>query len=276
MKIADSHTDVLIELNKKEIKKYFKKLKKIKNKLINCAIFTTIPKINLKKIKKLSKTIKNKRQFILSIEDIGFINSKTELNALLKLKPFSVTLTWNYPNQFGAGALGKGGLTDLGRQTIKEIEQAGVLVDTAHMNKQMFYEFSKITRYPIYNSHSNIYNLHKNKRNLTNKQLNMIRDSGGFLGLTIYQKFIANHQISHDDIVSQIDYLLKNFGSDFFGFGTDLYGFDKQFLPKDISCYFDFKIIYNNLLEIGYDELIINKIFFDNYQNFLKNIKKNR
>lgn len=275
MKIADSHTDVLTNLKGNNLKNYFKNLTKIKTKLINCAIFTTKPKLNLIKIKKLIKKIKDKN-FIFSIEDIGFIKNKKQLLNLLKLKPFSVSLTWNYSNQFGGGANSKQGLTKLGKEAIKIIERAFVLIDTAHMNKKTFYQFVKLTKNPIYNSHSNIYSLHKHTRNLTNKQIEIIKKTNGFLGLTIYQKFISKHKITAVEIAKQIDFLIKNYGDDFFGFGTDIFGFDDEFLPTDISNYLELSKVEEQLQKLGHSSKTIENIFYNNYKNFVDRLSKHK
>ena len=111
-------------------------------------------------------------------------------NSLIKLKPFAVTLTWNNKNQFGGGAHSTCGLTKFGKLAIKMLEQNGILVDCAHLNRKSFWQFTRLTTKPIFVSHSNLNCICSHKRNLTNKQIEFIAKSGGYVGLTLYQKFI--------------------------------------------------------------------------------------
>lgn len=278
MKICDAHTDFLTEIkDRKERERYVKSIRKIKG-AISCAVFTTNSTICLKDVEnyKLELDYYNKKyhtEFLLSIEDLGFIKDVTELKNLIKLKPFSVSLTWNFKNQFAGGANSNSGLTKFGKLAIKMLEKNNILIDTAHLNRKSFYEFIKITTQPIYNSHSNIYSLHNHKRNLTNQQIKKIVEANGFLGVSIYKDFISNNEISSCDIASQFDYLIKKFGYKNFGFGTDFYGINT--MPKDVKTYQDFKFVKKHLREFGYSNDIINHVFYKNFYVF-KNNKINK
>jgi len=277
--LSDSHTDFLTILNKRESKKYISIISNITN-TISCAIFTTEYSFKINDIVLYNKLLKQLSKeyninLLLSIEDLGFIKDSNELVKLLELKPFSISLTWNNPNQYAGGANSNIGLTPLGIKTINLIESKNVLIDTAHLSKQSFNDFVKITKFPIYNSHSNIYDLFNHQRNLDYKQIKKIVETNGYLGITIYNKFISNSKISSWDIAYQFDYLIKNFGYNNFGFGTDLYGFNNSYLPTDIKQFQDLLIIKNKLLTMGHKLKNIEKIMHLNFQNFVKNIIKN-
>ncbi len=279
MKVCDAHTDFLTEMKgRAEREEYVKSIKKIAG-VISCAVFTTHFTISVKDVENFKLELdyynkKYKTKLMLSIEDLGFVETIEELYELIKLKPISVTLTWNEENQFAGGAYTNKGLTELGIITIKLLEENDIFIDTAHLSRKAFYEFSKITTKPIYNSHSNINSIYKHKRNLTDKQIKKIVGSGGFLGLTSYEKFISKDKIDMRDVAFQFDYLIKKFGYKNFGFGTDLYGIDKEFLPVDFNSYFDIKKLIKEFKNLSYSKKIIKGIIFKNYKNFLKNIKK--
>ena len=204
MRICDAHTDFLTEIKDKiERENYIKSISKIAG-VISCAVFTSNSTICLNDVENFKLEIEdyNKKyhtKLLLSIEDLGFIKSKQELYDLIKLKPISVTLTWNGYNQFSGGAHTNKGLTKLGFKTIRILEENNILIDTAHLSRKAFYQFAKITTKPIYNSHSNINLLFRHKRNLTDKQLELIVKTDGFLGLTFYEKFLANNKIQLKD-----------------------------------------------------------------------------
>lgn len=278
MKICDAHTDFLTAIKSRiERETYVKQISKIID-TISCAVFTTNSTISVKDVENFKNELiyynkKYKTNLLLSIEDLGFVKSIEDLKELIKLKPVSVTLTWNEDNQFAGGAYSNKGLTKLGENVVELLEENNILIDTAHLSKRAFNDFCKITTKPIYNSHSNVFSLHKHKRNLTDKQIQKIVDSNGFLGITIYEKFISNQKVTCKDIANQFDYLIKKFGYKNFGLGTDLYGIEKQFLPTDLKSCFDIKNLIDELKKLNYSKTIINAIINKNYKNFLKNNK---
>lgn len=265
MFISDSHNDFLTTLQGLELENYNNSHE---DSIISSAIFTTNKNYSLNTIKSLSKIIRKKKNLILSIEDLGFIKSIDELNKLIKLKPFSTTLTWNDINQYAGGANSNLGLTDLGIETIKKLEKSNIIIDTAHLSRKSFYDFIDITAKPIYNSHSNIDSLFSHNRNLTDDQISHIVNSNGYMGITLYQKFISNTPICSFDIALQFDYLIRNFSSYHFGFGTDFYGIDNDFLPIDISCYDDLNKVANHLLSFGHNYDIVERIMYKNFLEF--------
>jgi membrane dipeptidase len=279
MRVCDAHTDFLTTIkDKTERENHVKSIKKIAG-IISCAVFTTNSTICLKDVENFKHELEtyNKKyntKFLLSIEDLGFIKSVKELNQLINLEPFSVTLTWNFKNQFGGGANTNRGLTRFGIKVIKILEEKNILIDTAHLSRKAFFQFAKITTKPIYNSHSNIDLLHEHKRNLTDKQIKKIVDSNGFLGLTVFQKFISNNNITTKDIALQFQYIIKKFGSKYCGLGTDFYGVNENLLPINFQSYFDLEKLKSDLIDLGCSKQVINNLIYRNYENFTQKIFK--
>lgn len=274
MKISDSHTDFLTAIESiKQREQHVKQIKSFGAKTISCAVFTTEKQLDVKDIINYSDELERYKQkyninLLLSIEDMGFSKDEKQLNQLIALKPFSVGLTWNYANQFGGGAYSKNGLSNLGKQYVKILEENNIWIDSAHMSRKSFYDFCKITRYPIYNSHSNIYTLKHHRRNLTDKQIDYIVKSNGYLGITLYDKFISNKNISSKDLANQFDYLIKRWGFKNFGLGTDFYGINKNNLPIDIQNYKQLNNLIIELSKLGYGKYIIDQIMFKNFETF--------
>ena len=174
IKITDSHTDLLTALNKNEQVSFFHNLPKYVE-VLNLAVFTTDNNFGIKELTKYKKQVENlqkhtKTRLLFSIEDIGSIKP-SDIDELIKLKPFCVSLTWNYKNRYAGGALSTGGLTKCGKEIIKKLEENNILIDTAHLNRKSFWQFVKITTKPILNTHCNINSIHKHPRNLTDKQI---------------------------------------------------------------------------------------------------------
>lgn len=278
MKISDSHTDFLTMIDSLENKdQYIKQIKQDGAQNISCAVFTTNNGLIVEDVKNYAfelKSLRNKYniKLLLSIEDLGFVKDEDDLNKIIKLNPISVSLTWNHINQFGGGANSKLGLTTWGKKCVKLLEQNNILIDTAHMSKRMFWDFCKITTKPIYNSHSNIYSLKRHKRNLTDKQIDKIVKSNGYLGLTIYDEFISKSLITSKDIAFQFDYLIQRFGYKNFGLGTDLYGIDVEHLPIDVKDYGDINQVVIELKKLGYNKEVVDCLIYKNFENFLNRI----
>ena len=108
-------------------------------------------------------------------------------------------LTWNEENRFAAGAAQDPakGLTGLGRQALRRMEDLGMLADLSHLNDGGFRDVIRLARGPVLASHSNCRALCPHPRNLTDEQLRAIRDSGGVVGLNVHHKFV------HEDPAKQ-------------------------------------------------------------------------
>jgi len=273
LKITDCHTDLLTEKTHEEQIEFIKNLP-TNVKVLNLAVFTTDDKLNIEDLKKYKQQTENlqnhtKTRLLFSVEDIGSIQPN-EIDELIKLKPFCVGLTWNHKNQYAGGALSTNGITKCGKDTIKKLEENNILIDTAHLNRKSFFKFVRITNKPILCTHANINSLHSHPRNLTDKQIQKIVDSNGFIGLTIYQKFMSSSKISAKDIAKQFDYLIKKYGHKNFGFGIDFFGVAEDCLPENIKSYPDLHFVATELKNLGYSTKIINHIFYKNFIEFLK------
>lgn len=101
-------------------------------------------------------------------------------------------LTWNEENLLATGAKGdpQNGLTDLGRQAIRRMQQQGMIVDVSHLNDGGFADIIKLTQAPVIASHSNCRKLCDVRRNLTDDQLRTIRDTGGVVGVNVHHAFV--------------------------------------------------------------------------------------
>ena len=101
-------------------------------------------------------------------------------------------MTWNEENLLaaGAGASPSQGLTDLGRQAVRRMEERGMLVDVSHLSDGSFADVMQIANGPVIASHSNCRALCDVRRNLTDDQLRAIRDTGGVVGVNACPRFV--------------------------------------------------------------------------------------
>ena len=274
-KFCDSHTDFITKIKKYEEKEeYVRSIKNCGATKIVSAVFTTEEKVGIEKLENYKKEIDNLNKrfgniLCFSIEDLGSIPFE-KMDKVINLKPLSTTLTWNYNNQYGGGAKTNFGLTEIGKKACGFLEESNILIDTAHLSRKSFYDFCEITNKPIFNSHCNIFSIFQNSRNLKDEQIKQIVDSNGFIGLTFYQKFISKKKISSKNIAKQFAYLVDKFGDDSFGIGSDLFGFDKKYLPTDLKVYKDLNNLETEMKKLGFEDDTIDKLFYQNFEKILK------
>lgn len=80
---------------------------------------------------------------------------------------------------FGDSPDEHGGLSPLGREAVQRLNDLGVVIDVSQMSTTALEQTAELSRAPIIASHSGIRGLVDLQRNLTDKELRLIRDSGG-------------------------------------------------------------------------------------------------
>jgi len=267
--IYDLHNDFWTEkkfLHGKQ--NYFNKAKRIAN---NIAVVVWTTELDAKKamqsiLKANDFAICNDGAF-LAIEDLHFL-SKQNLTEIINMHPKYCGLTWNYNNNLAGGALDYGNITEFGKYAIKAFEEAGIFVDTSHLNEKSFMTFANITNKPILCSHTASYEICQHARNLKDYQIKIITETNGLVGVCLVSNFLTGkRQSSILDYVNHIDYLVCKFGIDYFAIGTDFNG--TKHLPNGINNYKDLQKQLSQKLEaIGYTPKDINRLFFENANKF--------
>ena len=219
--------------------------------------------------KKLLNQTVIKPKTYLHVEDCGFIASCKDAEKLAEVKPFSCGLTWNFLNSIAGGALASGGLTRFGKQVLKTFENAGIVIDLAHLNKESFCDVLTNSSGPIFCSHTAFCDVCQHKRNLDKEQIKALIERGGVIGLTFVGDFLSeNGAAGFEDIFKHIHYFLENFDENHLCFGTDFYG--TKNLPAGINDYKDFDRLYEYLVSNGIAKQTLNKIFYQNFNRFIK------
>jgi membrane dipeptidase len=83
-----------------------------------------------------------------------------------------------------------GGLSDLGRAAVAEMNRLGMVVDIAHVSKKTMLQAAGASRTPVVSTHSCIRALCDNARNLDDEQLDALRDVGGVVQITAVSHFL--------------------------------------------------------------------------------------
>ena len=179
-----------------------------------------------------------------------------------------LTLTWNGTCEFGDGAMvtHPKGLTKFGRKAIPKLEQQRIVVDISHASEPLFYDAAEIASKPLVASHSNARAVCNHPRNLTNEQVQIIKQSGGLIGLNFHPPFLKEDGIATvDDLIAHAEHFLSLGAQDSLAVGSDFDGAD---LPQGIRGIEGIYAVFERFLQLGYSETLLNKIFYTNAQKF--------
>jgi membrane dipeptidase len=173
----------------------------------------------------LQKTVKqNKLAAMIGVEGGHMIEDRLDyIDSLHKRGMAYLTLTWNNSTSWATSArdetlygdtLKHKGLTDLGKQVVKKLNNLGVMIDLSHPGEQTFNDVMAITTKPVIASHSCVYALNPHRRNLKDYQLKAIAKNGGVVFLNFYSGFIdstydAKHEAYLAKHKTELDSLTK-------------------------------------------------------------------
>lgn len=132
-------------------------------------------------------------------------------------------LTYNRRNLLGDGCAepADGGLSDLGRQAIGEMNRVGIIVDVAHSGWRTSLEAAKASGKPVVASHTACVGVHRHIRGKPDETIRAIADTGGYVGICCIPSFLGGKgDISA--LLDHIDYAAKRFGADHVAIGTDV------------------------------------------------------
>lgn len=186
---------------------------------------------------------------------------------------------WSRTNIFGEGVPFRfpstpdigGGLTSLGVDLVHRCNELGILVDLSHLNWKGFLDVAKHSNAPLVATHSNAHTLCTHARNLSDEQLTIIKASAGMVGLNFATAFLRPDgkmlpDVSLDQMMRHLDYLLNFLGEDGVGLGSD---YDGAEMPEIIADCSGLPKLVRAMHDHGYGDELINKICFSNWVNML-------
>lgn len=183
-----------------------------------------------------------------------------------------VTLTWNGRNSIGSGKCSHEGLSEFGRQVVRALEDARIVVDVSHLNDEGFADLLEVARRPFAASHSNARSVCNVPRNLTDDEFRAIRDRGGVAGLNYYRGFIverecpAGGEATFDELCAHVEHFLDLGGEDTLALGSDYDG-------SDVPTWLDRceKVEgFHTRMVARFGQAVVDKLFFENAQAFFE------
>ena len=200
---------------------------------------------------------------VLTIEGpAGFDFDPALLEDLYNVGFRITSLGWNESNPLTGSNVTGGGLTDLGREFVKEAQRLGMRIDVSHISDEGFWDIMEITRAPVLATHSNSRKLCNVSRNLTDEMFLAICGTGGVAGINLYTAFVGQDP----DIDSLCDHIFHFMELDPTGkhiaLGGDLDGCES--LPRGFSDVRDYSKVAERLLARGLEEQSVADIFWNN------------
>jgi len=83
-----------------------------------------------------------------------------------------------------------GGLSDLGREVIAEMNRWGIMIDVSHPSKEANLESMRLSRAPVIASHSAARSLGEHSRNMDDEQLLALADNGGVIQTVAFRSYL--------------------------------------------------------------------------------------
>lgn len=83
------------------------------------------------------------------------------------------------------------GLTDFGKQVVREMNRLGMMVDISHVADKTFWDALEVSRAPIFASHSSCRALTNHARNMTDDMIVALAKKGGVVQVNFYCGFIS-------------------------------------------------------------------------------------
>ena len=212
-------------------------------------------------------------------------------------------LTYNNQSLLATGCYEKvdSGVTNFGREVIREMNRVGLVVDMSHSAEKSTLDAIEFSEKPIAITHANPSFWHPAKRNKSSDLLKILSDSGGMLGLSLYPHHLKdNTNCTIDSFCEMVAKTAEIMDVKKIGIGSDLcldhpdtvvewmrngsWSKSKNFgegsknkpgFPKQPDWFLDargFSNIEKGLKKVGFSDTETHGILGNNWYNFYKSI----
>lgn len=236
-------------------------------------------------------------------------NSLGALRAYYDLGARYMTLTHNVTLDWADAALDKpthNGLTNFGREVVREMNRMGMLVDLSHVSPAVMSNALDVSEAPVIFSHSSARALTDHPRNVPDSILARLPRNGGVVMVTFVPGFINNQVMEYErrarewrptnvaegdtaearrqraawraanpapratvkDVADHIEHVRKVAGVDHVGIGSDYDGIDA--VPEGLEDTSKFPALFAELIRRGWTDADLKKLSRENALRALK------
>lgn len=164
------------------------------------------------------------------------------------------------------------GLSDFGKDVVREMNRVGIMVDLSHASEESFYDALNISSMPIIASHSSCRALCDHRRNLTDDQIVALARKGGVIQICLYQDFLTSDGSADVKcIVDHINHVVRLVGVDYVGIGSD---FDGGGGIPGCNAVNELINITKELIRQGYSDNDLAKIWGGNFLRVMNRVQQ--
>ena len=202
---------------------------------------------------------------LLSIEGAHALDGRLEnLDVLYRAGYRMMSPSHFFDNDIGGSSAGvhKTGLTDKGREWVRQMEARHMIVDLAHASAQTIDDVLAMANRPVVVSHTGVKGTCNNNRNLSDDQIRAVAAKGGLIGIGYWDTATCGSDAQA--IVKAMRYVSDRVGVEHVALGSDFDG--AVTAPFDTTGLVE---ITEAMLAAGYSEPEIRMIIGDNVMRFL-------
>jgi membrane dipeptidase len=238
----------------------------------------------------------NKIALLITMEGVEPLGEDLNLlRVFYELGLRSVGLTHARRNAAGSGGIFKpsgsprDGLTNFGRDVVRECERLGIVIDLAHINPKGFEEIADLTSKPLIVSHTNVRKFYDIERNISDEQIKIIGERGGVVGINAILVSPHPETSTLDGYVDHIEHVIGLIGIDGVGIGFDFCEYLFQQLPESVRAELAAKLttphfipdltnhsharnLTRKLIERGFNDEEVEKILRSNWLRIFQQI----
>lgn len=206
------------------------------------------------------------------------------------------------------------GLSDFGREVVREMNRLGMMVDISHVADKTFFDVIETTRAPVIASHSSSRALAPHTRNMTDDMFRVLAKNGGVVMVNFYEGFLdrrkaellmkqraltqeLNEKYPNDPqrvaaeieqwqksnppsripisvLMDHFDHIVKVAGVDHVGVGADFDGIPIEGAPEGMEDVSKMPNLTFELMKRGYKDADIKKILGENLLRVMGEVER--
>ena len=159
----------------------------------------------------------NKIAALMGVEGGHMIgNDLSVLRTFAALGVRYMTLTHMENNEWADSSTAKpehNGLTDFGKDVVREMNRLGVIVDISHVSDKTFHDVLATTKAPVFASHSSCRSLCNAARNMSDEMIGDLAKNGGVIQINYHVGFLSqefrDYEAAHPDAEKEINEEVK-------------------------------------------------------------------
>lgn len=181
-----------------------------------------------------------------------------------------------------SGGTGKPGpLTKLGKELMREMSRAGIMLDTSHMAEESFFQALDLFEGTVIASHSNARKFVPTDRQLSDDMIRALVKRDAVIGAVFYNQFLKNQwrqnggvkaDVTFETVIDHMKHICDIAGdASHCGIGTDFDGgFGMEATPKEIDTVADLQKFGTALAKAGFKDAEIIGIMGGNWLRVLE------